>query len=554
MRNIPALSPNRVLPHACLACLLLLTPCHAQKRNVPTTVAEKDTAAAVVSLSDAAGLLVRVKALDSPTSRVYLYARVAAWLAQGAGEDQEVRRAAFEAAAAGLSDLHRHQDEIPPAPASMLYSRLLAVASKSDPQKSEELKRTFPLRRVAEATEEDKAARAFYSATSRLDNPETAAQGAAAAGALIESGAIPASVLLGEITRLDQAKSPELPALLASALTLEERRPGSLPPRTMYFLSYAYLKEGVPAPLQARFLGAALRATRLNPAELKGNPGALGGAVSLLQRTLPAMQKLTPDLYAEASARLSALAPGVPSEDAAYERARNSTDTLAQLMTEADSAGDDRQKGELLASAAREARRQGKLRLAAELMVSSEESLRTPPASHGRRDEFLAGVARDSLDAKDVETAQFAASSIKSPVERAEALRPLARHYAKSSDAQSALRVLGEAQKALEGAAEAREVALAYLHLASDFAELDGARASEAVREAAKVGGRLRRPRDGSEEEFRWKLFPLADCAIKTFQTLARDDRAGALSLAGTMQPKELGIAAALGVYSSTPK
>lgn len=44
------------------------------------------------------------------------------------------------------------------------------------------------------------------------------------------------------------------------------------------------------------------------------------------------------------------------------------------------------------------------------------------------------------------------------------------------------------------------------------------------------------------------------DGAIKTFQTLARDDRAGALSLANTMQPKEIGIAAALGVYSSTQR
>lgn len=554
MGNIPALSLTRVLPPACLACLLLITPCHAQKRAASTPAAEKKMAAAFVSLSDEADLLVRIKALDSPTSRVYLYARVAAWLAQSEGEDLEVRHAAFEAAAAGLSDLHRYQNEIPPAPASMLYSRLMAVASKSDPQKSEELKRAFPLRSEAEATEADKAARAFYSATSKLDNPETATQGAAAAGALVESGAVPASMLLGEITRLDRAKSSALPVLLASTLTLEERRPGSLPPQTMYFLSYTYLKEDVPAPLQTRFLGAALRATRLNPAEMKGDEGVPGGAVSLLQRTLPAMQKLTPDIYAEASARLAALAPGVPSDDAVYERAMNSTDKLAQLMTEADAAADDRQKGELLASAAREAHRQGKLRRAAELMVSSEESLRTPPESHGRRDEFLAVVVQDSLDVKDIETAQFAASNIKSPVERAEALRPLARHYAKSPDAQSALKILCEAQKALEGAAETREGALAYMHLASDFAGLDGARASEAIREAAKVAERLRRPRTGSEEDFSWKLFPLADGAIKTFQTLARDDRAGALSLANTMQPKELGIAAALGVYSSTQR
>jgi hypothetical protein len=266
------------------------------------------------------------------------------------------------------------------------------------------------------------------------------------------------------------------------------------------------------------------------------------------------MQKLTPGLYAEASARLVALAPGLPTDDAVYERVKNSTDPLAQLMTEADSTSDERLKGDLLASAARAARQQGKLHLAAELMVSSEDNRRTPPESHTRRDEFLTGVVQDSLARADVETARFAASNIKSPVERAEALRLLARHYAKSSDFQSAVKTLSEAQKALEGAADGRESALAYLHLAADFAELDDVHASEAVREAAKIAGRLKRPRESTEGEFSWNLFPLADGAIRTFQSLARADRAGAHNLANTVQPKELAVAATLGVYSSTSK
>lgn len=266
------------------------------------------------------------------------------------------------------------------------------------------------------------------------------------------------------------------------------------------------------------------------------------------------MQKLTPDLFAEASARLASLAPAPSPEAAVYERVRNSTDPLGQLMTEAEAAGDERLKAELLTSAALEARRQGKLRLAAELIASSEDSLRKPPESHAYRDEFLSGLVQDALATKDAETARFAASNIKSPAARTGALRLLARDEVKSSDVQSALRTLGEAHKTLEAAADGNETVLAYLHLAADFAELDAVRAAEAARTAAKVAGRLARPRGGSEEEFRWKLFPLSDGAVKTFQTLARADREGALGLANALQPKELAIAAALGVYSSTLK
>lgn len=257
MRNTQAFFLNRIFLTACLACIML-APCHAQKA-APAPKPAEEAAAPRASLADSAGLLARIKALESPTSRAYLYARVAAWLSQGAGEDAEVRRAAFEAAAAGVADLHRHEREVPPAPASMLYARLLAVASRHDPLRAEELKRAFPLRLAAEATEEGKAAKSFYSATSKLDKPGAAAEGAREAASLVESGGVGESVLLGELLRLDKVKSPGLPQLLASALALEERRPGALSPKTLFFLTGVYLKEEVPAPLQARFLAAPRR-------------------------------------------------------------------------------------------------------------------------------------------------------------------------------------------------------------------------------------------------------------------------------------------------------
>lgn len=125
------------------------------------------------------------------------------------------------------------------------------------------MKRAYPLRREVEQTEGDKATTFFYSALAKLDDPDAAAQGAELAARLITSGAVPPSVLLGELTRLDQSKSPALPGLLVATLTLAESGPGALPLQTLYFLSYVYLKAPTPAPLQARFLATALSDTRL---------------------------------------------------------------------------------------------------------------------------------------------------------------------------------------------------------------------------------------------------------------------------------------------------
>jgi hypothetical protein len=540
MRNQSASIPARILLSGCLACLLFV-PCYSQKAAPPRA-----------SLSEGAGLLTRIKAVDSPVFRAYLYSRAAAWLAQDAGEDASVRRLSLEAAATGIADLQQHEREVPEAPAALLYSRMLAVVSKQDPQRAEELKRAYPLRREVEQTNGDKITASFYSALAKLDNPAMAAQGADLAARLITSGVVRPSVLLGELMRLDQSKSLALPQLLAATLTLAEARPGMLPLQTMFFLSNIYLNASTPGPLQARFLAAALRDTRLGPDELK-SPAATW-ATPLLQKSLPFMQRLTPDLYAEASARLASLAPGARDEGAVYDRVRDSSDPLGQLMTEADSETDARVKGELLESAARKARQEGKLRLAVELLASAEASRRVPESDDARRDEFLSGVVTEALAQKDFETAGFAASHVRSQFEGAAALQQIARRHAKADDLQSALKTLAEAEKLLERAPDGKERADAYFRLVADYAPLDGVRATSALREGIKAANNLSRPRAVPEGEFSWKLLPLTDRMIRTFQTLARTDRAGALSLANTLQPKELAVAATLGVYSSTPE
>lgn len=540
------------LSFKCVLTCLLVVPCHAQR--AATDAKQPDGGARVqVSVADALSLTAKIKTVESPAFRAYLYAHVASWLWQTSGQDQALRRTAVEAAAAGVSDIHQHARAIPAAPASVFYKKLLSLVHQHDPKEAERLRQAYPLSEPP-PTAEAKATNSFYSALAELTDRKTLTEGAEQASQLIRSGSVPASVLQGELARLDQMASPALPQVLDATLALEEQRPGALPLQTLFFLSHIYLKEATPVVLQTRFVAAAFRATRLDAAEVRGNPLALSWAVKLLQRSLPVMQKLSPNLYAEASAQLASLAPGAPSENAVYTRIKNSSDPLGQTITEADAASDERLKRELLESAARLARQQGKLRQAAEIIALTEEDAREFPEGYSPRDEFLDEVVEESLSQKDVETARYAASQMRLAVNRVGVLRKIGLYEAKAGDAQAALETLDEAAKLLKDAPEGKEKAVSYLRLATDFAELDLARASDVLREAVKAANNIPRPREDAGGEFSWGLFPLADVTIKTFQTLAQKDRAGALSLADAFEPKELKIAASLGAYSSIRK
>jgi hypothetical protein len=502
-------------------------------------------------LADGVSLLNSIKDVESPTARAYLYGRLAAWLWRNSGNDPSLRQAAFDVSARGLSDIQAHEREIPQAPAWTLYGELLDIARRHNPGEAERLEQAHPLRSRLDKTQRDKAGGELHAAMSKLDGGAASAQALEQAVALIGSGDVPVMALHGELLRLDMRNSPALPRLLATTLALEERRPGSLPLENLYFLSTIYLKETVPAELRARFLAAAFKATQFVPGEAGATPQSVGLAVSLLRAALPSMQKLTPDLYALAAARLAALAPGVPQGDSVYERIKASDDPLSATISEANSAGDPRLRNELLTSAARLAKEQGKLRQTAELIAAVDEDRAALPEGYSRRDEILGDVVGASLKGGDLDTADFAASKVGLGVNAAAAWQRVARHLLKSNDAQGAAQKLELAAKTLADAPEGKGKAVAYLGLAEDFLELDAARAAQLAAEAVRAANRIARPKKAEEGQFSWSLFPLADATTKTFQSLARKDRGGAAALAATFQPKELKIAALLGVYGS---
>jgi tetratricopeptide (TPR) repeat protein len=419
----------------------------------------------------------------------------------------------------------------------------------------ERLRQAYPLSRGAKVTAAEKAAADLHAALEKVGDPQASAQRLEQATHLVLTGGVPVSALHGEILHLVEIKSPALPQMLSATLMLEERNPGALPLQTMFFLSSFYLLDTTTPELQTRFLTSAVNAVRLNLSAPSSDPADRSWAVQLLRRTLPSMQKLTPGLYATASAQLAAAAPDVPQGEDVFGRIRNSSDPLSQAITEANFASDARLKSQLFEMAARLAKEQGKLRQAVELLSSVEEDRRGLPESYSHRDELFDAVSQEALKRGEVETARLAASKMDLPTNRAAALRRIARYLSKSGDAPAALRALGEATDALEAAKDGKEKAISYFELATDFAGLDDARALASIRDGIKAANNIPAPAKQEKQPgaSSWSLFPLADSAIKAFRVLASRDRGGALGLAETFQPKEFRVAATVGVYSAAP-
>jgi hypothetical protein len=101
---------------------ILSAPGYSQKAGGAAGRPAVDGPASITS-SDASSLLDRIKDVRSPAFRAYLYSNAASRLWRGAGEDQALRRVAFDAGEAGVIDIHAHESEIPLLPQALFTMR-----------------------------------------------------------------------------------------------------------------------------------------------------------------------------------------------------------------------------------------------------------------------------------------------------------------------------------------------------------------------------------------------------------------------------------------------
>jgi hypothetical protein len=186
-------------------------------------------------------------------------------------------------------------------------------------------------------------------------------------------------------------------------------------------------------------------------------------------------------------------------------------------------------------------------------MVSRDDAEETKRecAIHSATDEFLSEIVSSALRDKDMEISEYAASKMRCPLEKTNALREIAVRYYEDRDIVAGQRTAAAAAKYLREAEEGTGKARVSLTLATALLRFDPANAQEAFRGAVASINKLPRAKDEEEKRFYLSLLPLADDVITAFRTLGWQDREAALALSVEIRLEELRASAAAGIDSN---
>ena len=494
----------------------------------------------------ARSLLVQVldqtKVMDEPALRTLLRLRVAAYLWSDRSEEdaKEAERVTMQA----LADLEENKGGVPAGMWRWLRSQLVAQIEVHSPALAKRLKKEDASNQKGDQ---------FDSAYSMLKDSNEAKASAQAMRRALSNGGDPGMILPFYLNELEQKQPGEVPALLDSIISIQEQRPDTVSLLTLIFLRGFYLRETNPRQLQTRFLTVAFNAVLT--ASTSADRAQVAQAYDLLTSLLPAMQKLSPSLYAAALPQSTAMARfNTQQLDLAeiHRRVEQSSDPVNQLITEANDGKNKAIQNDLLVDAAQRAQSEGRLKLAIDV-VAGIEFKEEQKMEEQWRDQFLADVVKSAINKKDSDIARYGAGKIKSPFERASAMQEMAVYFFESRDLVSASQILNEALKLILDSETSPAKALSLLRIVSAFERVDDSRVVEVTRLAIKAVNKIPAPdpsdKPGSNvrNEYVETLVAVASTLMPLFESLARKDEQRALSLAGEIERREESAAALFG-------
>lgn len=499
-----------------------------------------------VSDDDFIKLHQQIKELKNPTFRAFLRIRLLSWEAP---EPTATRRqAAMEIATQGVTDLCEHHDEIWAPTAAWLHAGFGKQIKTLQSSGETALKIC-----VLKTDTKNNSAKDLSSGIRMLSNPETSAAGLNLAKSAILSGQVSAETMLGQLISPNATHSPHLPELLNAVLVLEEQQPGALPLRVMPFFTSVFLAESVPSEIQMRFLVVAVRSSRLSAEEL-ANPMQRSLVTTLLNGIINRAQQLTPALYPEVAARLSSVdrtaLNRIETRLAAEERIQKASDPLEQLIFEANSASDEQLKKHFFLRAARQAKEQGQVSKAVDLVMKTvNDSDRNKDQSQPSWfDDFLSELVLLALKKESPLDATYAISKLTQRLQKARAFRVLGEHYGANQDKSRMKEAFAQSAKQLKAVDSSNEKVKASLLLAESVLKYEPADAYEAFRESIKTINTLPSPENDQEKMHYVKLLPVAEDLIRSFRLLGTRENQTATSLAAEIKIPELRLSALSGI------
>jgi predicted negative regulator of RcsB-dependent stress response len=522
-----------------IAALIIAAVCLV---SLPTA-AQQPGPQGTVSDDDFVKLNQQIKELKNATFRAFLRMQLLNWAATDSAATR--RQAALQLASQGVTDLCEHQDEVWLPTASWLHEGLIKQIKTLQAPEDTAIEPC-----VFKSESKTSSGSGFSAGIKMLSNPETSAAGMDLVKAAILSGQVSPDAMLGQLHSLNAAQSPQLPELLSTVLTLEEKQPGTLPLRLLPFFTSLFIDKSTPAEITTRFMSVAVRSSRL-PAEQLADPIVRSSISQLMNGIIGPARQFTPALYPEIASRLNSVdrtALGrAESRLAAAERIEKATDQLEQLITEADSTSDELLKTQYFFRAARLAKERGQFNKAIDLALKIGND-------SNWLNEFLSEIVALAIKKKSPNEATYAISKMTKPLVKVTAFRLLGEYYGANDDKVKSKDSFTQAAKQLKTVDASIDKVRASLTLAESVLKYEPADAYELFRDSVKAINTLPAPEKEQEKMAYVKLLPVAEELIRSFRLLAAQEDQTATTLAAEIKLPELRLSALSGAYSRPEK
>ncbi len=520
-----------------------ITPCLAQqspsKENLPSDELARQRAWSVLyELPD------QLKLMDEPTLRVFLRLRLADFLWQHKNKNDEAKTRADALALDTLEDIKAHKNEIPELYYDSFRRDLQALIQLNAP--------TLAARLVELNGSEPKKGNTFEVAFSMLDSKDGASSAVKLVKSGLDSGQDPGNLLIFFLSRLEKEHPDHLTQLLREIMSIEERRTGTIPIRSLLQIIRFYLNDQSPKELMIRYVSVVVKSLEMNFESSDEHLVAIAHS-AMSNVILSRIEQLAPSLYTQARSLTVRLAGRMPRTaiDLIDTRARinQSSDPLNQMIIEANASKDESIKENLLAEAAQIALSKNQLKQALDLVPATS----VDPNFALWRNQFLEDISARALEKKDPDLALSASSRIDSPLNRAHALLKIGLYFHKWGDRSRALDSLHEAEKLVERAENGSDKVNASLSLAEAFLKIDPVRVPDTVQAAIKIvnlihqPGLEHKPDSQIRKSYARSLADIAWNMQPVFQSIVRKDEIGTFGLANGIQLRDLRAIAIFG-------
>lgn len=485
-----------------------------------------------------------IKEMDEAALRISARNQILLHLGDGLTAGKEADSLATQIASDALTDFSEHGEEIPPSMAGYLFGDLSAWIQKHQPKLAERLQAVEKNRKSENESDRIHAL---------LQSKGGDALAAQRLRRLLADGQ-EVDGMFFYLDALRRANSKEVNPLLAQLVEAAERGP-QVSLETLFWVSEIYLRPDVPTALRRRFLTMVV--TRTQPANFAAEP-VPQIAYELLNKVLPFVQQLAPELYDRVAAQSYNLRASLNDRQLAAEarnkRISENPDPFAELLDEAEAAQSKGERNQLLAGAARLALERKRFELCLEIVAKLDRDIKGAPPDFWRNwtDQFLKDFVKAALTGKDAEQAEKGAGRITAPLARVESLALLLRFWAKANDRNAAQRVLAEAAKVADRASDNFERAKAFLlfSLVSDAA--DESAKTRLLESAVKALNSVPRPdrKAGDKKLYQQYLRSLDNTGyqlIRGVRELTKKDEVGALALCENLRQPELRAFALIG-------